>query len=119
MADPQEGFTRLTTGTMRRLYAAKASGTEILAYAMLTRYHNDPEHPARCWHSGQMVEDELGMRIDVFCRALKSLTEKTFAYGDAEVPILTKVSEGRRGRAAVFNDNLYAAVVLKAPGAIA
>lgn len=115
----EDGFTRMTTATMRRLYDAKASGVEILAYAMLTRYHNDEEHPARCWRSAQLVESELGMRVDVFCRALRSLTKKTFDYDGRKIPILTKVSDGHNGRAAVFNDNLYAVAVLRDASSVA
>ncbi len=109
----QDGFTKLSVEVLRRLYGAKVNGTECIAYAMLTRYHNDAEHPARCWHSAQLAEDELGMRLDVFSRALNGLTKKTFAHDGKSIPILAKVSDGHNGRAAVYNDNLYAACILK------
>lgn len=113
MEPTQDGFTKLAVSVLRRLYVAKANGTECIAYAILTRYHNDEEHPARCWHSAQLAEDELGMRLDTFSRALNSLTKKTFTHDGATIPILAKVSDGHNGRAAVYNDNLYAACVLK------
>lgn len=116
MEPTQDGFTKLAVGTLRNLYSARANGTECVAYAILTRYHNDEEHPARCWHSAQLAEDELGMRLDVFSRALNSLTKKSFTLDGMTVPILAKVSDGHNGRAAVYNDNLYAACVLKDRG---
>ena len=109
----QDGCTRLTIEALRKLYKAKANGTECVAYAVLTRYHNDVEHPARCWHSAQLAEAEIDMRLDVFSRALNSLTKKTFQHDGMTIPILAKVSDGHNGRAAVYNDNLYAACVLK------
>lgn len=109
----QEGFTKLTTGVLRGLCEAKASGNETLAYAFLTRWHNDSQHPARCWTSAQLAANEIGMSSDVFRKALSSLTRKTFTEGSAEIPVITRVRSGHNGRAAVYNDNLYAARVLK------
>lgn len=113
MQSDNDGFSMLTTSVLRGLYRARANGAEMAAYAMLTRYHGDAEHPARCWHSAQLAEAEIDMRLDVFSRALNSLTKKTFQHDGMTIPILAKVSDGHNGRAAVYNDNLYAACVLK------
>lgn len=107
------GYTNLATGQLRGLAEARASGTEFAAYAMLTRYHHDPEHPARCWVSAQMAADELGLRPDSVTRALNALTRKEFALGGEALPVLAKVSDGHNGRAAVYCDNLYAVAVLR------
>lgn len=110
----QASFTTLTNGQLRGLYTAGASANEVLAYALLTRWHNDPEHPARCWHNAQLGADVLGMREDTFTRSLRRLTEKAFArdaYGP--VAVLTKITGGHNGRSVVYNDNLYAVMVLR------
>lgn len=106
------GYTNITTGALRILYEARASAREILAYAMLTRYHNDEEHPARCWVSAQMASEALGMTPDGFAKALNALTRKTFSLDGEDVPVLTKLSDGHNGRAAVYNDNAYAVAAL-------
>lgn len=113
------GYTNITTGALRILYEARASAREIIAYAMLTRYHNDEEHPARCWVSAQMASEALGMTPDGFAKALNGLTRKTFAYEGGYVPVLTKVSDGHNGRAAVYNDNAYAVATLRDPRQVA
>ena len=110
----QAPFTPLTNEQLRGLYEAGASANEVLAYALLTRWHSDPEHPARCWHSAQLAADILGMRADTFTRSLTRLTRKAFTH-DAHGPIavLVKVSGGHNGRSTVYNDNLYAVTVLR------
>lgn len=113
------GYTNITTGALRILYEARASGREVLAYAMLTRYHNDPLHPARCWVAAQMAADALGMAPDGVAKALNALTRKTFTLDGEEVPVLTKLSDGHNGRAAVYNDNAYAVAALGDPGQVA
>ena len=103
------GYTRLATAQLRGLAEARASASEVLAYAMLTRYHNDDDHPARCWVSAQLAAEALGTRADTVARALNALTKKSFGDG---VTVLEKVSDGHNGRAAVYEDNLYAVAVL-------
>lgn len=107
-----DNYSILTDGEMRGLTEARASGVEVIAYMALTRYHNDPEHPARCWKAAQLAEKETGISADVFRKALNSLTRKTFTEGGEEITVLARISRGHNGRAAVYNDNLFAIRVL-------
>ena len=106
-------FSKLTDGQLNGLNEAGASGNEALAYALLTRYHNDPERPAWCFHRAREAEKVLGMRADTFTRSLKSLCRKTFTVEGKQVPVLVQVERGHHGSAATYNDNLYAWAVLR------
>lgn len=106
-------YTQLWDGQIRGLTEAGASGNERAAYEFATRFHGDATHPARFWVNADMAADKIGMRSDVFARALRDLCKKCFYIGGRPVPILTKVARGQNGHSARYNDNLYQAVCLE------
>ena len=110
MAD--EHYTAITDAEMRALVEAGAGGREIAAYHQLTRHYNDPEHPARCWVSASLAAERLGITQNAFRKALARLCERRFTIGGGvTLPVLTRVSGGHNGRAAVYNNNIRSAIV--------
>lgn len=106
------GYTAITDAEMRALVESGAGGREIAAYHQLTRYYNDPEHPARCWVSTGLAAERLGISADTLRQALGRLTRRRFTVvGGVTLPVLTRVSAGHNGRPAVYNNNIRAAIV--------
>lgn len=100
-------FTMVSDAMMRGLLAAEATGAEIIAYQMLVRGLPKDRSVTDCWMPADMAEKKVGMRPDVFSRALRDLCKKTVMAADGElVPILTKVSRGCKGHCPHYEDTL-------------
>lgn len=109
MHDRTDKYTKICDAQIMGLYEAGASRNEVLAYLELSRFHNDPEHPARCWVSAQYASEVTGIDASCFSRALRSLCGKVFTVDKSgnRITVLTQISKGHNGRAATYNDNLY------------
>ena len=100
-------FTMASDAMLQGLEEAGATGSETRAYLMLVRGLPKDRSKAECWMPADMAEVKVGMRPDVFSRALRGLCEKTVHTSDGElVPILTKVSRGCRGHCPHYEDTL-------------
>lgn len=104
-------FTMASDAMLQGLEEAGATGSETRAYLMLVRGLPKDRSKAECWMPADMAEVKVGMRPDVFSRALRGLCEKTVHTSDGElVPILTKVSRGCRGHCPHYEDTLGLAI---------
>ena len=104
-------FTMVSDAMMQGLLEARATGAEIVAYQMLVRGLPKDRRSTECWMPADMAEVKVGMRADVFTRALNGLCRKTITLADgARVPVLTKVSRGCRGHCPHYDDTLGAAI---------
>ena len=100
-------FTMVSDSMLRGLLEAGATGAEITAYTMLVRGLPRDKSKTECWMPADMAEEKVGMRPDVFTRALRSLTKKAFTtVGGEPVTVLTKVSRGCYGHCPHYEDNL-------------
>lgn len=100
-------FTMVSDAMMRGLLEASATGAEIIAYLMLVRGLPKDRSVTDCWMPADMAEKKVGMRPDVFSRALRDLCKKTVMATDGEmVPVLTKVSRGCKGHCPHYDDTL-------------
>ena len=113
-ASKHYGYTKISNAQLRGLREAGASGSEIIAYSLLTRFHHDECNPSHAWCHQQLAESLVEMRPDVFRRSLSGLCKKHFTNDQdgKPVPVLKKVSSGHRGKAAVYDDLLYRAAVV-------
>ncbi len=100
-------FTMVSDAMLQGLEEAGATGTEMRAYVMLIRGLPKDRSNAECWMPADMAETKVGMRPDVFTRALRALCVKAVTTSEGKrAPILTKVSRGCRGHCPHYEDTL-------------
>lgn len=103
----QYKFTMASDEMLRGLLEAGSAGSEIVAYQMLVRGLPKDRRNAECWMPADMAEEKVGMRSDVFTRALRALCGKTVvAAGGERRPVLTKLTRGCYGHCAHYEDTL-------------
>lgn len=104
-------FTMVSDAMLQGLEEADATGTEMRAYIMLIRGLPKDRAYAECWMPADMAEKKIGMRPDVFSRALRDLCKKTVRVsGGGLVPVLTRKSRGCRGHCPHYEDTLGLAI---------
>lgn len=107
----QYKFTMASDAMLRGLLEAGATGNEMAAYLMLVRGLPKDRGSAECWMPADIAEEKVGMRADVFSRALRGLCGKTVAVADGERrPVLTKLTRGCFRHCAHYEDTLGLAV---------
>lgn len=105
MSGESEPFTRVWAGMLAALTEANVSGKELVVLISLMRYQKDAG--GEVWRPVSEIAAECGLSESNVRNKLTSLTRKTFRGKDGyPVPVITRVSEGHRGRAAVYTVNL-------------
>jgi hypothetical protein len=105
MSGESNPFTRVWAGMLAALTEANVSGKELVVLISLMRYQKDAG--GEVWRPVSEIAAECGLSESNVRNKLTSLTRKTFRGKDGSpVPVITRVSEGHRGRAAVYTVNL-------------
>ena len=105
MSGENEPFTRVWAGMLAAVAEANVSGKELVVLISLMRYQKDAG--GEVWRPVSEIAAECGLSESNVRNRLASLTRKTFRGKDGSpVPVITRVSEGHRGRAAVYTVNL-------------
>ena len=98
-------FTKLYDRQVDALANAKLSGLELTVYLEIgkRRIHDDDGYYICRVNPAKVTEVTNAGKKSVF-KALKSLCQKTYVSGGAEIPILTKASSLGES---VYYDNLF------------
>lgn len=105
MSGESEPFTRVWAGMLAALTEANVSGKELVVLISLMRYQKDRDR--EIWRPVSEIAAECGLSENNVRNKLTSLTRKTFRGKDGSpVPVITRVREGHRGRAATYTLNL-------------
>jgi len=103
-----EGYTKISSRQLIGLQEAGASASEILAYSVLTRKHEQKGlDEGLCWASVDLICSHTGLSQKTATRALTSLCHKCFTEDGVPIPVLVRVAKGHKGMVTRYTDNLW------------
>jgi len=108
---PKFEFTMVSTGMLKGLAEAGATGAEMRAYIMLVMGLPKDRSRSECWMPADTAEEKGVMSARMFTKCMDSLTKKKFtAPNGKKIPVITRVTRGCRGHCPHYRDNLGKAI---------